>query len=63
MNELSNIYRGKSLTIGFAIPETYDAGRIEDLRINVGTKVYAHEIVQGVVKVELTSEQTARMVG
>ena len=63
MNELANIYRGKSFTIGFAIPETYDTDRIEDIKINIGTKIYAHTIVQGVVKVELTSEQTARMVG
>ena len=63
MNELANIYRGKSLSVGFTIPAEYDESRIEDLKVNIGTKVYQHTIVQGVIGVNLTSNDTAKMVG
>lgn len=63
MNELANIYRGKSFSIGFTIPDEYDESRIEDLKVNIGTKVYQHTIVQGVIGVNLTSNDTAKMVG
>ena len=63
MNELANIYRGKSLSVGFTIPAAYDESRIEDLKVNIGTKVYQHAIVQGVIGVNLTSNDTAKMVG
>jgi len=64
MATLLSINKGNSFTISFALPDGYDQGRINSIKVRIGSKVYTHTIsVEGLVTCQLTSEQTALLTG
>jgi len=63
MAQLLKVNRGKSLTIGFVFPETYDLDRIELIKVYLGNTIYTHTISDNVVRCELKSDDTAVIFG
>ena len=63
MSTLLTVKQVKSLTVGFAFPETYDTGRIEEIKVYLGKNVYPHTIDGRVVKCQIKSDDTAVMYG
>lgn len=60
---LDTIRRGESLSIAFTLPQDYDTARINELEIVVGSKVYPHTIVNQLITVKLTSNDTSKLSG
>ena len=63
MSTLLTVKQVKSLTIGFTFPETYDTGRIEEIKVYLGKNVYPHTIDGRIVKCQIKSDDTAVMYG
>jgi hypothetical protein len=63
MATLLTINKGKSLTLGFVFPDSYDMNRIKDVKVYVGSSVYPYSISGKTLTCQLTSEQTALLFG
>ena len=63
MAVIKTIEKGESLTFGFVFPETYNLANLEDVKIYIGSTVYAHTMVSRTARVELTSNATALLTG
>jgi hypothetical protein len=63
MATLLTINKGKSLTLGFMFPDSYDMSRIKDVKVYVGSSVYPYSIAGKVITCKLTSEQTSVLFG
>jgi hypothetical protein len=63
MATLLTINKGKSLTLGFMFPDSYDMNRIKDVKVYVGSSDYPYSIYNKVLTCRLTSEQTAMLFG
>ena len=63
MAVIKTIEKGESLTFGFVLPDTYNLSNLEDVKIYIGSTVYAHTMVSRTARVELTSNATALLTG
>jgi hypothetical protein len=60
---LAEYYKGKSFTISFVFPETYDMARIEDAKVNIGSREFAYETSGQTMTVHVASEDTNKFYG
>jgi len=66
MKLLSTYLRGKSLTVCFAFPESYDMTNIDDLNVSIGSKQFTGDDIDisgKVACVRLKSEDTYKLTG
>lgn len=63
MTTLLTVYRGKSLTIGFVFPVSYDLARIEASEVYLDNKLYESTLVSNVLRCEISSNETAVLLG
>jgi len=63
MAEIKTIYKGESITILFAFPETYDMARLTSQKVFIGETELAGVIEGQTVKLQLKSSDTDRMIG
>jgi hypothetical protein len=66
MKLLSTYLRGKSLTVCFAFPESYDMANIDDLNVSIGSKQFTGDDIDisgQIACVRLKSEDTYKFTG
>jgi hypothetical protein len=63
MTPISRIKSGQSYTIGFTLPDTYDMLRVEAIKVTIAGRLYTHTVAGRVIRLALTSAQTAQIVG
>lgn len=54
---------GESLTFGFLFNEAFDMSRLESVTVCLGSRTYAHTIIDQMIRCELKSEDTNKLNG